>query len=137
MKLQYNINYDKPKFDADQWLKENKPKFSDSDFPWATRIKEEYGEIVTEFTSFLKSTEGLEDSRGVSLKPVDVYNAVEYYKIRISKINLIMNLKLYKTHNVNKETKVRYIVMRAMWIDNDGKPYRYFSKNLGAKHRVS
>ena len=46
------------------------------------------------------------------------------------------NMRLYKTYNVNKDTQVRYVVMRAFWIDDNGKPFRKFSKNLGAENKV-
>jgi hypothetical protein len=84
----------------------------------------------------LNSTDAIVDSSGKTLSPLDIYNAIEYYKIRIEKLWLIFGLKLYKTYNVNKDTQVRYIVMRAFWIDDNGKPFRKFSKNLGAENKV-
>ena len=89
------------------------------------------------FRNFLNSVENVSDKDGNPLTPLQIYNAINYFKIRIEKLILIFNLRLYKTYNVNKNTQVRYIVMRAFWIsDETGKPMRYFSKNLGAENKV-
>ena len=72
-----------------------------------------------------------------NVKGLDFYNSINEYKIRIKKLQLIAELKTYKAYNTKKETKVKYIVIRAFWVDSNGKPFRNFSKNLGAEYKVS
>ena len=132
MKIQFSIKYNTPKEGINRWIEENKPVAKKLD----EGILAEYLEVVDEFKEFLNSDGEIVDKEGKMLRPIDVYNAVEYYKVRIRKLLLMLDLKLYKTHNVNKDTQVRYIVMRAFWIDDKGKPFRYFSKNLGAENKV-
>jgi hypothetical protein len=71
-----------------------------------------------------------------NVKGLDFYNSINEYKIRIKKLQLIAELKTYKAYNIKKETKVKYIVIRAFWVDSNGKPFRNFSKNLGAEYKV-
>jgi len=125
----------KPIFDLEKWLEERKPKKKQSGAFWDD-VHLEYEEVLQEFKSFLQSTEKITDSHDATLTPFDIYNVVERYKIRIEKLMLIFDLKLYKTYNINRKTDVRYIVFRAFWIDHFGKPMRYFSRNIGAENKV-
>lgn len=136
MKIEYSIKHSTPKFNLEKWLSENEPKLKPNQLKKVDRLYQHYIELKDDFRDFLCSTDSVIDSDGTTLSAIDIYNAIEYYKIRIEKLWLIFNLKLYKTHNVNKETQVRYIVMRAFWIDDYGKPFRKFSKNLGAENKV-
>jgi hypothetical protein len=136
MKIEFTIRTNTPKWGIEDWLKEINPDASKFKTKEINKVLNEYYELVEEFKTFLHNSESIVDREEQRLKPIDIYNAVDYFKIRIKKLLLMINLKLYKTHNVNKETKVRYIVMRAFWIDENGKPYRYFSKNLGAENKV-
>ena len=65
----------------------------------------EYNEVIEEFKKFLGCKEIVLDSEGNQLTPIYIYNAIEQYKIRIQKLMLIFNLRLYKTYNVNKKNK--------------------------------
>ncbi len=136
MKIEFNLKQNTPKFDLDKWLSENEPVLHELQLKKVERLYQHYLELKDDFREFLNSTDNIVDSEGTTLSAIDIYNAIEYYKIRIEKLWLIFNLKLYKTYNVNKDTQVRYIVMRAFWIDDKGKPFRKFSKNLGAENKV-
>lgn len=135
MLLLLYTNFKKPIFDIEEWLKENQPKKNYKGEFW-TEVQKEYDRVVQEFKKMLFSNEEVEDARKNLLRPIDIYNAIEEYKIRIQKLMLIFNVRLYKTFNVNKKTNVRYIVMRAFWIDQTGKSVRWFSKNIGAENKV-
>lgn len=125
-----------PVFVAEEWLAEHKPnKKLTGDF-W-NEINNEYDKVVKEFKDFLVSEDQVLNSMKNLLRPIDIYNAIEDYKIRIEKLMLIYNIRLYKTYNVNKKTGVRYIVMRAFWYDSKGKSVRWFSKNIGAENKVA
>ena len=132
--LHYTKNQ-KPIFNVEEWLEENSPKRKLKGGFW-NDVYLEYDDVVKEFKSFLFSNEAVFDAGKKPLSPIDIYNAIEEYKIRIQKLMLIFNVRLYKTYNVNKKTNVRYIVMRAFWIDHTGKSVRWFSRNIGAENKV-
>lgn len=136
MKIEYTIQHNSPKEDLEHWLNEIDTDFKKFKSKRIEHIWGHFEELIDDFKSFLHTTEEVVDSTGKKLTPIDIYNSINHYKIRIEKLLLILNLRLYMTHNVNKETQVRYIVMRAMWIDENGKTYRKFSKNLGAESKV-
>ena len=102
MKIQttYALNYS---FNLDNWLEEYKPimtpKESDS---VRYSAYEMYLEKCAEFKSLLKSTDDVTDQSGKKLTPLQIYNAIEDYKIIIKKLILIINLRLYKAYNVKK-----------------------------------
>lgn len=96
----------------------------------------EYDEVVEEFRSLLETKEQVFDTKGNPLSPLNLYILVNEYKMRIDKLMLIFNLRLYKTYNENKKSGIKYVVMRAFWIDDQGKNVRWFSKNLGPENKV-
>ena len=138
MRIRYSYQISSFNFNVEKWLDENKPneipKVSEDSY--LHYAYQEYLEVVEEFKEFLKCTDSIISQKDKVATPLEIYDEIENYKIRIRKLLLILNLKLYKTYNVNKDTKVRYIVMRAFWIDNKGKQFRNFSKNLGAEHKI-
>lgn len=137
MKIDYKIMYMQPSFDLDSWLLSLKKGEVKKSFFYCDDIEAEYNEVVENFRNFLNSVESITDQDGNLLTPLNIYNAINYFKIRIQKLILLFNLRLYKTYNVNKNTQVRYIVMRAFWIsDATEKPIRYFSRNIGAENKV-
>jgi len=136
MRLEHYTKIGKPIFDMDNWFKTHQPRKRMKGKFWDD-VYLEYDEVVEVFKSFLQSTEQVFDSKGNLLTPFDIYNAIEEYKIRIDKLMLMFNVRLYKTYNVNKKTNVRYIVMRAFWIDHTGKNVRWFSRNIGAENKVA
>ncbi len=128
MNYQYGLN-------IDTWLKERSPKQKRSSEYW-DEVHLEYDEVVNEFREFLQSQEQVYDKKGNLLSPLNIYILTQEYMVRIEKLMLIFNLKLYKTLNENKKTGIKYIVMRAFWIDHKGKNVRWFSKNLGPENKV-
>lgn len=136
MKIEYSVKRATKVFDFDSWLQKNEPKIKGQHMTNLSWLFGHYEELIDDFKTFLTTMEAHTDEDGIELSPIEIYNAIEYYKIRIQKLWLIFGLRLYKTENVNKDTKVRYIVMRAFWIDDTGKPFRKFSKNLGAANKV-
>ena len=130
----FNKNW-KHGFDLDLWLKVHKPKVN-YDVNFWDDIVNEHIEVVAEFRELLNSREQITDADNNVLSPLDLYNLINQYQIRIDKLALMFNLRLYKTLNENKKTGVKYIVMRAFWIDEKGKNVRWFSRNLGAEAKV-
>lgn len=137
MKLSLHDKRIKPVFDFEKWIRGHRPLKKRTGAFWDD-IHLEYEQVLEEFKTFLSSNAGtLVDKNDKPLTFLEAYNAIEEYKIRIDKLMLIFNIRLYKTFNVNKKTNVRYIVMRAFWIDCAGKNVRWFSRNIGAENKVA
>lgn len=130
----FNKNW-KHGFNLDKWLLVHKPRVKyDVDF-W-DEIELEHEEVVAEFRELLNCREQITDADGNVLSPLDLFNLINQYQIRIDKLALIFKLRLYKTLNENKRTGVKYIVMRSFWIDENGKNVKWFSRNLGSEAKV-
>ena len=130
----FNKNW-KHGFNLDKWLLVHKPIVKyDVDF-W-DEIELEHEEVVAEFRELLNCREQITDADGNVLSPLDLFNLINEYQIRIDKLALIFKLRLYKTLNENKKTGVKYIVMRSFWIDVHGKNVKWFSRNLGSEAKV-
>ena len=136
MKLQYDVNRTEGNFDIDLWFKKNEPIHGPSRIQELDNWYLEYKKVKVEFSTFLQSFEDIIDENDIKLTPLQIYNAIDYYKIRIQKLWLIIQPRLMITHNENKATGVKYVVVRAMWIDQNGQFIRRFSKNLGAEDKV-
>lgn len=130
----FNKNWNS-KFDFDKWLSDHQPKKRFNVNFWDD-ILMEHEDVVDELKKLLETKEIVTDTEGNILTPLDLYNLINEYLIRIDKLNLMFNLRLYKTLNENKKTGVKYVVMRAYWIDAKGKNVRWFSRNLGAESKV-
>ena len=130
----YNKNW-KFVFNFEEWLKENKPKKKQNGDFWED-VNLEYEEVIEEFKNLLFAKEEIFDKDGNKLTPINLYNLIDEYKIRVEKLLLIFNVRLYKTLNENKKTGIKYIVMRAFWIDHLGKKVRWFSRNIGPESKV-
>jgi hypothetical protein len=122
-------------FYLDKWIRIHQPRKKYNVLFW-DEIIDEYEHVLGEFKELLNSQEQVFDSAGNVLTPQDLYNLIDQYQIRIDKLALIFKLRLYKTLNENKKSGVKYIVMRAFWIDRYGKNVRWFSKNMGAESKV-
>jgi len=137
MKIDYLKTIEAPSFDLDKWLKSFNKKEINSSFWAKEEIDQEYEKVIFDLNAILNTTENLTDSKSNLLTHREIYNAINYYKVRIKKLMMIYNLKIYITTNVNKVSNVKYTVTRAFWIDNEtGKPKRQFSKNLGPQNKV-
>ncbi len=122
-------------FDFDSWMSIRMTGKKRGGEYW-DELHLEYDEVVQEFRSLLETKEQVFDKKGNPLTPSNIYNLVTEYKLRIDKLMLIFNLKLYKTYNENKKSGISYVVMRAFWYDHEGKKVRWFSRNLGPKSKV-
>lgn len=122
-------------FDIDTFLAVRSPKNRRGGEYW-DEVHLEFDEVTSKFRQLLETNEQVFDKKGNPLTPRNLYILIEEYKIRIQKLMLIFNLKLFKTYNENKKTGSKYVVMRAFWIDHKGKNVRWFSKNVGPKDKV-
>ena len=124
----------KNQFSFDKWIQNHIPKWKYT--PFWEEINSEYDSVVDDFEVLLKSKELITDKAGNILTPADIYNLINEYKIRVEKLMLIYNIRLYKTLNENKKSGIKYIVMRAFWIDHLGKNVKWFSRNIGPESKV-
>jgi hypothetical protein len=124
----------KNQFSFDEWIQNHIPKWKYT--PFWEEINSEYDSVVDDFEVLLKSKELITDKAGNILTPADIYNLINEYKIRVEKLMLIYNIRLYKTLNENKKSGIKYIVMRAFWIDHLGKNVKWFSRNIGPENKV-
>lgn len=130
----YNKNWNYI-FKFEDWIDDHKPKNKQNSDFW-DEVNLEFEEVKAEFKNLLSTTEDITDKDGNKLAPINLYNLIDQYKIRIEKLLLIFNIRLYKTLNKNKKSGVKYIVMRAFWIDHLGKKVRWFSRNIGPENKV-
>jgi len=134
MKTKFHYPNLKNDFSFDKWIQNHIPKWKYT--PFWDEINSEYNEVVDDFEALLKSNELITDKGDKVLTPADLYNLINEYKIRIEKLMLIYNVRLYKTLNENKKSGIKYIVMRAFWIDHLGKNVKWFSRNIGPESKV-
>jgi len=93
------------------------------------RLKARFRHDVMEQTSLVH-----ED--GTPLSPIEIINLVQAHRNRIDKVRLMIEHDLSIVKILHKPTDVTYVYARAYWIDNNGKKFRKFVKNMGAEDKV-
>jgi hypothetical protein len=120
----------------EDWVDKNEPSCNTSRINELGWWYDEYQKVKSEFKNFLHTTECVTDENQNKLTPIQIYNVILDYQIRIQKLWFIIEPKMYQTLNTNKTTGVKYIAIRAMWIDQYGEMFKRFSKNLGAENKI-
>ena len=96
MRIRYSYQISSFNFNVEKWLDENKPneipKVSEDSY--LHYAYQEYLEVVEEFKEFLKCTDSIISKKDKVATPLEIYDEIENYKIRIRKLLLILN-KLY------------------------------------------
>ena len=80
--------------------------------------------------------EPLRDDFGNFLSPMEIHRLVESYKLKIEKLRLMINYELMLAHNAYKKSNIVYVAARGLWLDNSGKKFKKFSKNIGTIETV-
>jgi hypothetical protein len=93
----------------------------------------ELEKLKARFKKDMYDKEVLKDENGNPLSPLDIYKLIEAHKIRIDKVRLMIKNDLIVAEHLHKQSGIIYVVARAYWIDNKGKKFRKFSKNIGTK----
>jgi len=75
--------------------------------------------------------EPLRDDFGNFLSPMEIHRLVESYRLKINKLRLMINYELMLAHNTYLRSNIVYVAARGLWLDNSGKKYKKFSKNIG------
>jgi hypothetical protein len=73
----------------------------------------------------------LRDDFGNFLSPMEIHRLVESYKLKIEKLRLMINYELMVANNTYKKANIVYVAARGLWLDNSGKKFKNFSKNIG------
>lgn len=125
-----------PDENFEEWLNDdgfvyNPEKFGDKRF-----IYDELERVKTEFRDYITRKEPIVDDKGKNIPAVAIYNWIESKKVQINKLRLILNHEISYGTNLHKPTGVKYVVFRTYWIDNRGKKFRKFAKNIGAEEKV-
>jgi len=138
----HDIGFEKKRLKLDcidkikEWVNTNNDKFT-KEILMNREVETDVKSNILSFHNIdIKLQESLKNEKGELLSPIEIYHMILISKIVIEKLSLMINLKLYKSTNLNNSSKATYIVMRAFWIDWNGKLYRKFSKNLGADYKV-
>jgi len=76
------------------------------------------------------------DENGNSITPLKITELISNAMIQIDKMRLVIEHDLSIVKNLHKPSGVNYIVARAYWIDNKGKKFRKFAKNIGSDEKV-
>jgi hypothetical protein len=75
--------------------------------------------------------EPLRDDLGNFLSPMEIHRLVESYRLKINKLRLMINYELMLAHNTYLRSNIVYVAARGLWLDNSGKKFKKFSKNIG------
>lgn len=75
--------------------------------------------------------EPLKDDFGNFLSPMEIHRLVESYRLKINKLRLMINYELMLAHNTYLRSNIVYVAARGLWLDNSGKKFKKFSKNIG------
>ena len=75
--------------------------------------------------------EPLRDDFGNFLSPMEIHRLVESYRLKINKLRLMINYELMLAHNTYLRSNIVYVAARGLWLDNSGKKFKKFSKNIG------
>jgi hypothetical protein len=131
-----------PNDDFEEWL--GKDNFDQKHLYDRSKkyLFDELNKAKLKFKEDLLDSGVLKDEAGNNLNPLQIYRLVEGHKNRINKIRLAISPEYSIARNLHRNNSsleakdVYYLVARAYWINNDGKKFRKFSKNLGAEDKV-
>jgi hypothetical protein len=112
-------------FEGKPWLNESKKYLFD-----------ELAKAKEEFKDFLKSNELMNESVSKKGGAKVVSQYIHAHAIRIKKIRLVIQFKVY--FNVSKNAYgTKYLIAKSCWINNqDGKVIKKFSKVVGPEKQV-
>lgn len=125
-----------PDDNIEEWLNNDGFTYSPERHGSKKFLFTELEKVKSEFRDYLNRKEPVVDENGQSLSPITIYNWIELKKIQIRKIRLMIEHEISYGTNLHSPTGVRYVVFRAYWIDNEGKKFRKFAKNIGAEDKV-
>jgi len=130
------LNLIMPEQNFEEWLNNDGFTYSPDKYGEKKFLFSELEKVKSEFRDVINKKETVVDEKGQSISPLVIYNWIEAKKIQIDKIRLMIEHEISYGTNLHTPTGVRYVVYRAYWINNQGKKYRKFAKNIGAEDKV-
>ncbi len=125
-----------PNADYKKWLVADGFKDSTVKDLTKTHLFIELKILKARFRKDILERAALVDDDGTPLSPIEIINLVQAHQNRIDKVRLMIEHKLFFVKNWHKPNKVHYVIARAYWIDNNGKRFRKFVKNMGVADKV-
>jgi hypothetical protein len=130
------LNLIMPEQNFEEWLNNDGFTYSPDKYGEKKFLFSELEKVKSEFRDVINKKETVVDEKGQSISPLVIYNWIEAKKIQIDKVRLMIEHEISSGTNLHTPTGVRYVVYRAYWINNQGKKYRKFAKNIGAEDKV-
>jgi hypothetical protein len=96
----------------------------------------ELEKLKDKFRNDLIDANHIKDENGNPMTPLRTTELIAAAMIQIDKLRLLIEHDLSVVKNLHKPTGVNYIVARAYWINDSGKKYRKFAKNIGSDEKV-
>lgn len=125
-----------PEENFEEWLNDDGFTYSPERYGDKKFLFTELEKLKSEFKDVITKKESIVDEKGQSVSPIAIYNWIEAKKIQIEKVRLMIEHEISYGTNLHTPTGVRYVVYRAYWINNQGKKFRKFAKNIGAEDKV-
>jgi hypothetical protein len=92
--------------------------------------------LKTKFRYNLNDTNLIKDENGNPITPLKTTELISAAMVQIEKLRIVIQHDLSIVKNLHKPSGVNYVVARAYWIDERGKKYRKFAKNIGSDEKV-
>lgn len=117
-----------------EWI--NSDAFGYTGDPSNGYLVTELNKLKGKFVTDIHEKTVIKDKNGEPLSPLEIYNLIDAHKNRIEKVRLMLKGDILIAEHLHKPSEVTYLVARSYWLDNKGKKFRKFSKNLGPKSSV-
>lgn len=127
-----------PEENFEEWLNNDgfKFKYSPEKYGHKKYLFDILEKLKSEFRDLINRKEPIVDDQGRSIPALQIYNWIQFKKIQIDKVRLMIEHEISYGTNLHAPTGVRYVVFRAYWINNQGKKFRKFAKNIGSEEKV-
>jgi hypothetical protein len=119
-----------------EWLNNDGFTYSPEKYGDKKFLFTELEKLKDEFRILINKNEPIVDEKGQSIPAITIYNWIQLKKIQIDKVRLMIDHDISYGTNLHTPTGVRYVVFRAYWINNQGKKFRKFAKNIGSEDKV-
>lgn len=96
----------------------------------------ELEQLKNKFRNDLNDANHIKDDSGKPITPLKTTELIAAAMVQIDKLRLVIQHDLSIVKNLHKPSGVNYVVARAYWIDERGKKFRKFAKNIGSDEKV-
>lgn len=92
--------------------------------------------LKNNFRFSLNDSNEVFDESGNPMTPLRTTDSISDKMRQIDKLRLVIQHDLSIVKNLHKPSGVNYVVARAYWLDDKGKKFRKFAKNIGSDEKV-